>query len=609
MIKTQFVRSIKILRTDNALEYRDSMLLQFLKQQGTIVQRSCPYTSRQNGRAERKHRHILDSVRAQLLSASCPEKFWGEAALNCVFTINRLPTPVLQNVSPFERLYGTLPYYSHIRVFGCACFVLLNPLNIPSLNRVLVYVVSSGMAQNIRAIGVGILFLRDYASPPMSLFGKIQCSLPYPNSTVRYHVLNHFSLTPLSSFFHLLLQVCQMSSMIVLLFRHPSSKNRPRFSPVHALRPTSPVCTVSEPPPYLQDYHCFSVISSLHEPSSYREASSDPLWQQAMTKELSALEKTHTWDLVELPSDKTPIGCKWIYKIKTGSDGSIERYKARLVAKGYTQEYGIDYEETFAPVARLTLVRSLLAVASVRHWPLFQMDVKNAFLNGDLAEEVYMSPPPGYSHPPKQVCLLRRALYGLKQAPRAWFAKFSSIITQFGFQSSPHDSALFTRRMDKGMVLLLLYVDDMIITGDDSTGISDLQQYLKSHFEMKDLGNLSYFLGLEVNSTSDGYYLSQAKYASDLLSRSVITDTNIASTPLGTNVKPTPSDGTLLSDPTLYRQLVGSLVYLTVSRPDIAYAVHVVSQFMSAPRTASLHCRSSHPSICERYFISWTPLL
>ncbi|KAK9092487.1 hypothetical protein Syun_027398 [Stephania yunnanensis] len=191
-------------------------------------------------------------------------------------------------------------------------------------------------------------------------------------------------------------------------------ESAPSDSPVPTLVPPRRSARVSEPPPYLQDYHCFSVISSLHEPSSYREASSDPLWQQAMTEELNALEKTHTWDLVELPSDKTPIGCKWIYKIKTRSDGSIERYKARLVVKCYTQEYGIDYEETFAPVARLTSVRSLLAVAAVRHWPLFQMDVKNAFLNGDLAEEVYMSPPPGYSHPPKQVCLLRRALYGLK---------------------------------------------------------------------------------------------------------------------------------------------------------------------------------------------------
>jgi hypothetical protein len=133
-----------------------------------------------------------------------------------------------------------------------------------------------------------------------------------------------------------------------------------------------------------------------------------------MTEELQALEKTHTWDLVDLPHGKSAIGCKWVYKIKTKSDGSIERYKARLVAKGYAQKYGIDYEETFAPVARITSVRSLLAIAAVHQWPLFQMDVKNAFLNGDLTEEVYMQAPPGYSDCPDKVCLLRRALYGFK---------------------------------------------------------------------------------------------------------------------------------------------------------------------------------------------------
>ncbi|KAL4036994.1 hypothetical protein IC575_000575 [Cucumis melo] len=279
----------------------------------------------------------------------------------------------------------------------------------------------------------------------------------------------------------------------------------------------------------------------------------------------------HTWDYVDLPPGKRPIGCKWIYKIKTHSDGTIERYKARLVAKGYSQEYGIDYEETFAPVARMTSVRSLLAVAAAKQWPLLQMDVKNAFLNGTLSEEVYMKPPPGTSSPPHKVCLLRRALYGLKQAPRAWFATFSSTITQLGFTSSPHDTALFTRHTPQGIVLLLLYVDDMIITGNDPHAISDLQHYLGQHFEMKDLGSLNYFLGLEVSRRSDGYLLSQAKYASDLLARSGITDSSTTSTPLDPNVHLTPYDGVPLENVSLYRQLVGSLIYLTVTRPDIAY--------------------------------------
>jgi hypothetical protein len=178
-----------------------------------------------------------------------------------------------------------------------------------------------------------------------------------------------------------------------------------------------------------------------------------------MKEELDGLHKNNTWDLLDLPPGKSVVGCKWVYKIKTCSDGTVDRYKARLVARGFTQEYGVDYEETFAPVACLSSVRALLAVAASRHRSLCQMDVKNAFLNGDLNEKVYMQPPPGLSHPTNKVCRLRRALYGLKQAPRAWFAKFNATVSRLGYSINSYDSALFIRRTDRGTILLLLYVD------------------------------------------------------------------------------------------------------------------------------------------------------
>uniref|UniRef100_A0A2N9I0P8 Reverse transcriptase Ty1/copia-type domain-containing protein n=1 Tax=Fagus sylvatica TaxID=28930 RepID=A0A2N9I0P8_FAGSY len=243
---------------------------------------------------------------------------------------------------------------------------------------------------------------------------------------------------------------------------------------------------VRAPPAHLRDYSCFLAVLSLHEPHTYREACTNSLWQKAMTEELQALEKTHTWDLVDLPRGKSAIDCKWVYKIKTKSDGTFERYKAYLVVKGYAQEYEINYEETFAPVARITSVRNLLAIVAVHH----------------------------------------------------------SIVHQFGFSSSPHDTTLFIRRSDKGMILLLLYVDDMIITWDDHSGISDFKQFLHQQFEMKDLGHLSYFLGLAVSSNSTGYYLSQAKYASDLLSRASLINTKVVSTSLEMNACLTTLDGT-----------------------------------------------------------------
>ncbi|GKV02865.1 hypothetical protein SLEP1_g15248 [Rubroshorea leprosula] len=234
--------------------------------------------------------------------------------------------------------------------------------------------------------------------------------------------------------------------------------------------------------------------------------------------------------------------------------------RARLVAKGFTQEYGIDYEETFVLVARLTSIHILITIATAKGWKLFRMDVKNAFVNGDLTEEVYMQPPPGLEYPPNKVCHLKRPLYSLKQVPRAWFPKFSTTINEFGFTSSPYDTALFIRKTNHGMVLLLLYVDDMIITRDDMSGIHDVKQFLSHKFEMKDLGVLSYFLGLEVTSSDDGYLFSQTKYASDLIFKAGLIDSKVAFTPFEPNVRLTPMD-------------------------DIDYVVHVVSQFMATPRS------------------------
>uniref|UniRef100_A0A2N9GRJ3 Integrase catalytic domain-containing protein n=1 Tax=Fagus sylvatica TaxID=28930 RepID=A0A2N9GRJ3_FAGSY len=592
MIQTQFSRTIKVFRSDNAQEYHDKSFLSILDSNGTLPHYSCPYTSQQNGRAERKLRHILDVVRTLLISASIPERFWGEAALTAVYTINRIPSPTTHKKSPFELLYDKIPDYSSLRVFGCVCFVSL-----PSHER-------NKLEPRSRLccfLGYGISQKGFRCYDPISRRLRISRHVEFWEHQT-FSSRQHFpfissSMTPIFTDPSIDLYPDPVrdstqppsSSDVPSLVLSPAAgspdsdpaSSAPSESPTDIRRSTR----VRAPPSHLSDYHCYFALATLHEPHTYREASTNPLWQQAMADELDALHKTHTWDMTTLPPGKSAVGCKWVYKIKTRADGSVERYKARLVARGFTQEYGIDYEETFAPVARLTSVRSLLAVAAVRHWPLFQMDVKNAFLNGDLLEEVYMQPPPGYPDSQNQVCRLRRALYGLKQAPRAWFAKFSSVVAQQGFTPSSYDSALFIRHTSTGITLILLYVDDMIITGDDTAGICDLQKFLSQQFEMKDLGTLSYFLGLEVTSSSDGYYLSQAKYASDLLSKAGLTDSKTVSTPLELNVKLNTTDGEPLSDATLYRQLVGSLIYLTVTRPDLAYAVHLVSQFMSAPRS------------------------
>jgi hypothetical protein len=235
----------------------------------------------------------------------------------------------------------------------------------------------------------------------------------------------------------------------------------------------------------------------------------------------------------------------------------------------------------------MTAIRTLLVVASIREWSISQLDVKNAFLNCELREDDYMRPPPGYSVPEGMVCHLRRSLYGLKQAPRTWFHRFASVVTAAGFFASAHDPALFVHMSPRGRTLLL-YVDDMIITDDDPEYIVFVKTCLSDQFFMSDLGPLRYFLRIEISSTPERFFLSQEKYIQDLLDRASLTDHRIVETPMELNVHLTPTDGEPLEDPTRYRHIVGSLVYLGVTRPDISYSVHILSQFVSAP--TQIHC-------------------
>ncbi|XP_019055438.1 PREDICTED: uncharacterized protein LOC109115681 [Nelumbo nucifera] len=226
-------------------------------------------------------------------------------------------------------------------------------------------------------------------------------------------------------------------------------------------------------------------------------------------------------------------------------------------------------------------------VKTVETWTIHLMDVKNAFLHGELKETVYMKPPPGYCTDPQLVCHLKKSLYGLKQALRAWFEKFRSVITDAGFTQSPFDYSLFILRRKQGVMMLLLYVDILII-GDGTKGISRLQQLFSESFKMKDVGPLTYFLGLEVSRNSRGYFVNQQKYVADLVKLTNLGDSKIVDTPLELNLKLSKDDGSPLEDPTVYRQLVGSLICLTIAWPDISYVVQIVSQFVSSPRQPHL---------------------
>ncbi|KAL0554163.1 hypothetical protein IC582_008079 [Cucumis melo] len=284
-------------------------------------------------------------------------------------------------------------------------------------------------------------------------------------------------------------------------------------------------------------------------------------------EEMKALEKNNTWEICALPKGHKPVGYKCMFTLKYKADGTLDRHKARLVAKGFTQIYGVDYSETFSPIAKLNTIRVLLSVAVNKDWPLYQLDVENAFLNGDLVEKVYMSPSPGFEAQfGQQVCKLQKSLYGLKQSPRAWFDRFTSFVKSQGYSQGHSDHTLFTKVSETWkIVVLIVYVDDI---------------RMGNEFEIKDLRNLKYFLGMEVARSKKGISVSQRKHTLDLLTETGMLECRPADTPIEFNCKLGNSDDQVPVDKEQHQRLVG--IYLSHTCPDISFAVSAVSQFMQA---------------------------
>ena len=635
MVKNIFNSSIKYFQSDSGTEYVNHSFSSLCNQLGIHHRLSCPYTPQQNGLAERKHRHIADMARTLLVTSHAPLNLWVEAAFTAVYLINRLPTPLLQWSSPFSRLFGRTPTYVDLRTFGCACFPHLGDYVTNKLSPRSVECVFLGYSLQHKGYRcLDPMTNRVYISRHVRFNEEVfpfarRLKSSLPSNTDVYVELEFVPLVttpvpanpipsiPLGRSEHYFGRTYQRSTPgpsttdpIAALGSSPVDSTNTSIVPLTTTTTPSQVDFQPTHRPHrygtrLQDgtrrqlqrtdgtvryplprAYTAQSLNVLDEPTCYSQAVKFPEWRAAMAEEFNALLKNQTWSLVPPSPSQNTVGCKWVFKIKRKSDGSIERYKARLVAKGFHQQQGLDYEETFSPVVKPTTIRTVLSIATSFAWPLRQLDVKNAFLHGHLTETVYMTQPPGFINPqsPHHVCRLQKAIYGLKQAPRAWFQRFSSFIIHLGFVQSTFDHSMFVFHRSNNIMVLLLYVDDIILTGNNPSTLDKFIHSLAKEFEIKDLGPLHYFLGLEVSLVDNGLHLTQTKYILDLLKRSHMTECKPSSTPNSGKSQLSKLEGALLPDATEFRQIVGTLQYLTLTRPDIAFAVQHVAQFMSAPR-------------------------
>ncbi|GJW68689.1 putative ribonuclease H-like domain-containing protein [Tanacetum coccineum] len=326
------------------------------------------------------------------------------------------------------------------------------------------------------------------------------------------------------------------------------------------------------------------------EPKRVSKALSDPAWVEAMQEELLQFKLQKVWILVDLPKGHRAIGTKWVYRNKKDERGIVIRNKARLVAQGHTQEEGIDYDEVFAPVARIEAIRMFLAYASYMGFMVYQMDVKSAFLYGQIEEEVYVCQPPGFEDPdhPDKVYKVVKALYGLHQAPRAWYDTLANYLLCNGFQRGKIDQTLFIKRQKGHILLVQIYVDDIIFGSTKKELCDEFEKLMKDKFQISYMGELTFFLGLQIQQKKKGIFISQDKYVNEILRKFNYTDVKSASTPTDLE-KPLVQDGDAADvDEHLYRSMIGSLMYLTASGPNIMFAVCACTRFQVSPKTSHL---------------------
>ncbi|KAK1407693.1 hypothetical protein QVD17_39315 [Tagetes erecta] len=604
---------IKNLRTDRGGEYCDPV---YFQSTGIIHQTTAPYTPQQNGVAERKNRTLKEMVNSMLSYSGLSEGFWGEAMLTACHLLNRIPNKRTK-VTSYELWCKKAPNLSYLRVWGCRAVVRLTEPKIRTLGE----------------RGIDCIFIGYAEHSPVYRFYVIE-----PNDFVAVHTVieskdadfgneDRFSSIPRLKDMPQSLKTSTAASTSANTRDVPSSSTKPRKS-TRARKAKSfgddfqlYLVEGSRDGIKSQYQYCYNIEE---DPKTFSEAMASrdaSFWKEAVQDEMDSIIQSKTWKLTNLPPGCKALGCKWIFKRKKKVDGSIDKFKARLVIQGFRQKEGIDFFDTYAPVARISTIRLLLALASIHNLVIHQMDVNTAFLNGELDEEIYMKQPEGFVVPGNEhkVCKLVKSLYGLKQAPKQWHQKFDDVVLSDGFVINQADKCVYSKFDSTGKgVIICLYVDDMLIFGTDQGQVDKTKEFLSSKFAMKDMGEAEVILGIRITRGNNSISISQSHYIEKMLKKFNFQDCSPVGTPIDPNIRLMPNQGDPISQ-LEYSKAIGCLMYAMIStRPDIAYAVGKLSRYTSNPSTHHWQainrlfkylkgtmnyslCYSGFPSVLEGY--------
>ena len=593
--------AIKEIRSDHGGEYENSSFKTWCEKYGIHHNFSAPRTPQQNGVVERKNRTIQEMCRTMLNEHNLPKYFWGHAVDTACHVLNRVYLRPSLNKTPYELWNGRAPNISYFKVFGSKCYILNTKDKLGKFDAKSTEGIFMGYSSHSRAY---IVYNKIDKCMQESIHVSFDETNPFTKKVDDENEVVEVVKRMPSDESDKEKEVQEEPQEVVELEQEPQDTDDHLHGRTHDDLPKAWKSVRDHPMEQIigspskgvttrssLNLLCFhSAFVSQIVPNNIKEALGDPEWVLSMQKELEQFERNKVWHLVEKPIDRTIIGTKWVFRNKLDENGVILLNKSRLVVQGYNQIEGVDFEETFAPVARLESIRMILAFASHMDFKLYQMDVKSAFLNGFLEEEVYVKQPPGFEdfENPNHVFKLDKALYGLKQAPRAWYERLSKHLIANGFNKGKIDSTLFLKTKGKHLIVVQIYVDDIIFGSTNDELCKEFSDMMTSEFEMSMMGELKFFLGLQVKQMKEGIFICQNKFAKELLKKYGMNDAKAIGTPMATATKLDKDEQGKPVNETKYRGMIGSLLYLTASRPDIMFAVCLCARFQACPKETHL---------------------